>query len=69
MMKQPEKPLSAPQLFSTFPLDRLAIGIEIHSGEGHGMSRTTVESRDALSLVHTKGGAEESTIVEVVGSR
>ena len=34
------------------PLYRLAIGVEIYSCQRHGMSRTAIESSDAVSLVH-----------------
>ena len=50
------------------PLHGLARSIEVNSLEGHGVRRTTVESLDALSLIHIEGIAEERSVIVVIKS-
>ena len=56
----------APAVFY-LPLQGVALGVEVDSAERHGVCRATVKGVDALGLVHTKGGREERSIVEVFG--
>ena len=44
---------------------RLACCIQTNSSQSHGMSRTAIESSDAVSLIHWECCIEEAAIVEV----
>ena len=50
------------------PLHRLTRSIKIHSLEGHGVRRATIEGLDALSLIHVEGIAEERSVIVVIKS-
>ena len=45
------------------PFGGVAIGIEVHAAEGHGVRRTTGIRADTLFLVHIERGAKQGTVV------
>ena len=55
----------APRVFD-FPLARLAVLVQIHGAERHGVARSRGEGADAVGLRHGEGRVEEIAVVKVV---
>lgn len=58
--------LLAPRVLDT-PANRVAVAVEVHAGELHGVGHQTLAVEQALSLGHVEGDIEGQVVLEHLG--